>query len=146
MGGLVTRYYLHEYPTPKLGRIVMLSPPNTGSEFADKLKITPFLKKLYKSIYGPAGQQLSTDHIHPAPPKDPLGIIAGTRSMNPLSPIFLARSEVGPHDGMVPVARTKIYGMTDHIEMPVNHTTMMKNPRVIAQVQHFLKHEKFAID
>jgi hypothetical protein len=30
--------------------------------------------------------------------------------------------------------------------MPVNHTTMMKNPRVIAQVQHFLKHEKFAID
>jgi triacylglycerol esterase/lipase EstA (alpha/beta hydrolase family) len=143
MGGLLTRYYIHRYHPKNLGRVVMLSTPNTGSEFADKLKSTPILRSLYKSIYGPAGQQLSIDHHHPDTITYPLGIIAGTRSINPLSPIFLPRKHIGPHDGMVPVTRTKIDGMADHITMPVNHTTMMKDPRVITQVKHFLKHKKF---
>ncbi|MAF98375.1 MAG: alpha/beta hydrolase [Micavibrio sp.] len=143
MGGLVTRYYIDKYAPENIGNIVMLSTPNTGSEFADKLKAAPILSPLFKLIYGPAGQQLSTNYNHPIPKNTTIGIIAGTKSINPLSPFFLPRKHVGEHDGMVPVKRTHIDGETDHITPPVNHTTMMKNKDVINQTIHFLKYKKF---
>jgi pimeloyl-ACP methyl ester carboxylesterase len=38
MGGLIARYFIATRKPPNLGRVVMLGPPNTGSEFADFLK------------------------------------------------------------------------------------------------------------
>jgi pimeloyl-ACP methyl ester carboxylesterase len=111
MGGLLIRTLLHHHPLQHQGKVVMLGTPNHGSEVADFLKDW----KLYRWLYGPAGQQLGT---HPVlrenlfgTPDFPLGIIAGTRSIDPLSSWIIGR----PSDGKVSVHSTRVAGMTDHI-------------------------------
>lgn len=144
MGGLISRYYIATYKPENLGSVVMLSPPNTGSEFADYLTENKMLAPIYKAAFGPAGQQLTTAYQHiDTTVTYPLGIIAGSRSINPFAPLALPRATVGDHDGIVPVARTHVDGMRDHIIMPVNHTTMMFNKGVMRQTHHFLLHQKF---
>jgi triacylglycerol lipase len=56
LGGILVRYYLQAHRLPPGSRVVMLSPPNQGSEIADLLKDNV----LYRWIMGPAGQQLGT--------------------------------------------------------------------------------------
>lgn len=146
MGGLITRYYVEKYQPENLGKVVMLSPPNNGSEFADYLHDHKLFSKPFRTLFGPASEQLGTSYdLAGTHITYPLGIIAGTKSINPLSPIVLPRSKVGDHDGIVPVARTKIAGMRDHITMPVNHTTMMFKREVMNQTLHFLKNSIFKV-
>jgi len=141
MGGLVTRYYIHKHRPPNLGRVVMMGTPNTGSEFADFFSEQPALRGLFDKVCGPAGNQLRTVHVHDEKMKVDyeLGIIAGCVSINPLAP-FILRSE---SDGTVPVARTKIDGMKDHIVLRSTHVFMVYSPHALAQVIHFLKHGNF---
>ncbi|NCT41102.1 MAG: alpha/beta fold hydrolase [Alphaproteobacteria bacterium] len=140
MGGLVTRYYIATYKPENLGKVVMLSPPNTGSEFADFLSENKYLAPLFKNIFGPASAQLTTQYKHiDTEITYPLGIIAGSASLNPLAPWILE----GEHDGIVPVERTKIDGMTDHITLSANHSFMMFEPKIINQALYFLENEKF---
>jgi esterase/lipase len=140
MGGLIARYYIATRKPKNLGRVVMLGPPNTGSEFADFLKEHKQFSKIFRAMFGPASDQLSTKYKHmDGDITYPLGIIAGNLSINPLAPWVLP----GEHDGIVPVERTKIEGMKDHIVMASTHSFMMFNPRVMKQVANFLKEEKF---
>src|SRR5262245_2884638 len=85
MGGLLARVYVAKFRPPKLGRVVMLGTPNGGSEVADLLHHLA----LYRTWYGPAGQQLTTRldaTLTSLPALDyPVGIIAGNRSIHPLS-------------------------------------------------------------
>lgn len=139
MGGILVRQYLSINTLTNLGRVVMLAPPNKGSEVADNLKDV----SLYEYINGPAGMQLGTDSTSvPNMLKETsfeVGIIAGTKTVNPILSTMLPN----PDDGKVSVENTKLEGMTDHIEMPVSHTFMMKNDTVIEQVAFFLKHGLF---
>lgn len=140
MGSLIARYWIALYKPDRLGSVVMLGPPNTGSEFADWLSETKVLAPLYEKLFGPAGAQLTTTHKHIDGTIDyPIGVIAGNVSINPLAPWVLP----GAHDGIVPVERTKIEGMTDHIVVPSTHTLMMFNPSVMRQVLSFLRHRRF---
>jgi len=140
MGGLIARYYIATKKPENLGRVVMMGTPNTGSEFADFMNEHAIFGKMFKSVFGPAGQQLVTDYPHIDDDITyPLGVIAGNRSINPLAPWVLP----GEHDGIVPVERTKIEGMSDHIIMPSTHSLMMFNPAVIKQVVAFLQNGKF---
>jgi pimeloyl-ACP methyl ester carboxylesterase len=139
LGGILVRHYLQTHHIPQLQRVVMLGPPNQGSEAVDKLKYFPG----YFLMNGPAGRELGTsDQDMPkklGPVDFELGVIAGKRSIN----LVLSSLIPGPNDGKVSVERTQIEGMKDFITLPVTHTFMMRNPRVIQQTLHFLQHGRF---
>lgn len=139
MGGILARYYLQHNEIPQLGRVVMMAPPNQGSEVVDNLRGVPG----FKLINGEAGMQLGTDASGiPAglgAVDFELGVIAGTKTVNPLLSQFLPN----PDDGKVSVASTRVEGMDDHIVLPVNHTFMMRSKKVIEQVLHFIAQGRF---
>ncbi len=138
MGGLLARTLLSLYPCRNIGRVVMLAPPNQGSEYADWLQ--SFV--LYRLFYGPAGQQLTT-HIAKTQPfpliNAELGVIAGDRSLDPLS-VFLMP---GKHDGKVTVASTQLNQMKDYIVLHASHSFIMMRQKAISQVLYFLAHGMF---
>ncbi len=83
LGGILVRW-LHGHGRLKnIGRVVMLSPPNQGSEIVDKLAGNPVVE----AAMGPAFHQLGTDSSSlPAslgPVDFELGVITGTKSFNP---------------------------------------------------------------
>jgi pimeloyl-ACP methyl ester carboxylesterase len=142
MGGLLARVYLTKYRPKRLGRVVMLGTPNGGSEIADRLK--DFLP--YRAWFGPAGQQLGTQRdatLAMLPPVDyPVGIVAGNRSVYPISSVFLPK----PHDGRVSVENTKLEGMADHIVIGASHPWLPRNALAIGQTIAFLRDGRFKRD
>lgn len=141
MGGILVRHYLSENSVDELGRIVMLSPPNQGSEIVDKLGGFPG----FYALNGPAGQQLSTaDESLPnslGPVDYPVGIITGNKSIN----LILSMLIPGDDDGKVSIKRAKLEGAIDFLVVPHSHPMIMRSDEVIRQTMLFLQQGRFDI-
>ena len=139
LGGILVRSYLARHAVPDLGRVVMLAPPNQGSEVVDKLGRV----FLFKWINGPAGNELGTDKNSVpnqlGPARFPVGIIAGDRSINWINSLLIP----GPDDGKVSVPRAKLAGMSDFLVIHTTHTFIMHNREAIRQTIRYLQNGKF---
>jgi pimeloyl-ACP methyl ester carboxylesterase len=140
LGGILVRYAQSREPIPDLGRVVMLGPPNQGSEVIDTMRNWPGVEV----ISGEAGLQLGTDENSiPAqlgPVDFELGVIAGTGSTNPFMSALMLPAE---DDGKVTVARTRVEGMDDFKVVSDSHFAMMKSNSIIAATMRFLRTGSF---
>ncbi|HUR57126.1 MAG TPA: alpha/beta fold hydrolase [Opitutaceae bacterium] len=143
MGGILVRLWLSEHGAPaNLGRVVMLAPPNAGSEVSDRLTSFPAARWLV----GPNMGRLTTAPdalpatLGPWPATaGELGVIAGDRPMNRLMAAFLP----APSDGKVTVASTHLAGERDHVVLPYSHTWLGWRAETIGHVKAFLRDGKF---
>ena len=140
LGGLLVRDYLSRQKLPELGRVVMLSPPNKGSEVVDRIGHW----WAFKALNGPAGGELGTAATSTpkllGPVTYSVGIIAGDRSINPINSQMIE----GPDDGKVSVENTKVEGMSDHIVLHRTHPMIMIRRDAIELALRFLKKGSFA--
>lgn len=139
LGGILVRGYAARHPDAPIGNVVMLGPPNAGSEVVDRLGAL----KLFTWINGPAGGQLGTGESsvpkHLGPPSFQAGIIAGSRSINWINSLMIPGSD----DGKVSVASTRLEGMTDHLVIATAHPFLMTNREAMRQTAVFLKRGSF---
>ena len=140
MGGLLAQFYLARYRPIRLHRVVMLAPPNGGSEVTDFLKETA----PYRAFYGPAGQQLGTSRLQSSErlplPDYSVGIIAGNKTIDPISSFFIVAQ---PNDGRVSVKSTRLKGMSDHIVLGATHSGLLRHQSAINQTLSFLRDGRF---
>lgn len=140
LGGILVRQYLQDHRIDNLGRIVMLSPPNQGSEIAELLKDQP----AYRIATGPAGQQLGTGsgsvprRLAPIPGE--IGIITGDSSLDPWFSPFIP----GADDGKVAVQNAQLAEMSDFLVVSNSHTFIMRDEAVIARILAFLREGRFS--
>ena len=140
LGGLVVRAFLQDHELPAGSRVVMLAPPNHGSELADTA--LDHLPALY-GMGGPAARELATGSplvshtLKPVPGE--IGVIAGGLSFNPIFSHFLP----GLDDGKVTVQSTRLTEMKDFIVLPTNHTLILWDDSTGRQILYFLAHGSF---
>lgn len=139
MGGIVLRAWLAKTRPANLGRVVMLAPPNHGSEVVDRIADWPGAE----AFIGPAGMELGTGGIVRRLPQRAdfdLGVIAGDRSVDPTRGWMFD----GPNDNAVSVASTRLAGMADQLVVHRSHTFIMNAPQVIAETLVFLQTGRFS--
>ena len=138
LGGIVLRYLISRTPVEELGRVVMLAPPNQGSQLAQRLSANP----LVKLALGPASRQLGTaaESIprELGPVDFELGVIMGNRPLNPLAHLI-----TGANDGTVAVEEARVEGMCDFLVVNCGHTFIMNDSNVLDQTVHFFEHGRF---
>ena len=142
MGGILLRQYLKTNGIPhRLGRVVMISPPNAGSQIVDKIGDW----WLFGKIMGPAARQLGAEEnslprrLGPFPDGIELGIIAGNFSFEPHFSAMLP----GDDDGKVTVASTHLNGEKEHITLDYSHTFILRRKVTIEAVSRFLEYGSF---
>lgn len=139
MGGIIVRYLDATHVYPITGRVVMLGPPNHGSEVVDKIGDW----KAFDWLNGAAGQELST--AANAVPQQlgkvdfNVGVIAGDRSINWINSMMIR----GKDDGKVSLESAKLQGMKDYLIVHATHPMMMNNHTVQQQTLYFLQHGQF---
>lgn len=140
MGGILLRTLLGGDRRPaNLGRVVMLAPPNQGSEWVDELRGLALFR-----LAGPAAAELGTDARSVprrlGPVDFELGVLAGNRSWNPLGSWLIP----GADDGTVAVAHARVAGMSDFRVLPTSHHRILRDRRALAEVVRFLEQGAFS--
>jgi len=137
----VLRSYLQDKKMANIGRIVMVAPPNKGTELVDLLKEES--ERLSRIIIGPAAQQIGTDEkalvrsLKPLPYET--GIIAGDESSNPWCSSVIP----GEDDGRVSVESARLKEMKDFIVVHHQHTFIMNHRDVRKQILNFIRQGQF---
>jgi pimeloyl-ACP methyl ester carboxylesterase len=144
MGNIVIRHYLADMQKkygrqdPRLGRVVMIAPPNHGSltatRWSDNSAFKAVLGRPARQL-GVEWQWLESDLI--APPCQ-FGIVAGGRGKGGYSP-FLP----GDDDGRIRVETTKLAGAHDFVLVSNIHEFIGNDPRTFDFVLKFLNEGHF---
>ena len=141
MGGILVRHYLQDHDLPDGSRMVMLGPPNRGSEWIDR-----FADDVWFSVMGPAALQMGTGadslpgNLQPIDME--IGVVAGTRAG--LDTIVMRNVPLpGPNDGRVTVASSRLDEMRDFFTVEESHSFLLTNPLVIEQAVAFLGGGRF---
>ena len=141
LGGILVRFYFHKNSSERVGRVVMLAPPNQGSEAVDIMRNIPG----FEWINGPAGSQLGKDKdsipLMLGIPEFEFAVIAGNRTIDPITSSVLTN----PDDGKISVADSILAGMSDFRIVEVSHAFIMQNDEVIDLVQRYLAHGSFSV-
>lgn len=139
MGGILLRQFFRENEFDPAGRVVMISPPNQGSQWADRLKESDF----YRSMAGPAAFDLRTRNNNflknLGPANFYLGVIGGNKSYFEGSEDTLP----GANDGMVTIESMKLDGMKDMVIIHEHHRGLTENQEAMEQAEYFIIHGKF---
>jgi pimeloyl-ACP methyl ester carboxylesterase len=122
MGGILARVALAKKRPKKMGRVVMLAPPNHGSRLARLFSrsLGRYLRPL--DALSDAADSL-VNRLGPAPVE--VGIIAAA------------------WDGKVPIESTHLAGEADHLVVPSTHTWLMNRRDVRRQTEAFLRDGRF---
>jgi pimeloyl-ACP methyl ester carboxylesterase len=123
MGGIIVRLALGEYRPQRLGRLVMVAPPNRGSHVASRL--APWLGRICPPLEQLADCDGSLVCRLPPPPVQELGVIAAAT------------------DFLVHETSTRLGCEADHITLPGLHSSLLFQRETAEQVQHFLEHGRF---
>jgi len=140
MGAILVRQYLCAHSITNLGRVVMIAPPNHGSEIVDWCRRSSMVRR----FLGPAGCSLGTS-IRDLPQclcvrEMDVGVIAGDRTLNPCGWFLFS----GPCDGTVSVESARLQGMRDFLVVHGSHTLMLWKPSVVREVRSYLETGRFA--
>ena len=121
LGGIIVRHYLENNELENLGKVVMMAPPNQGTELADSLKEIGIVSW----IMGPALSELGTD-------------IASMPLSLP-EPDYDVYVIAGSDDGKVSIEEAKLKNMKGFLLVPSNHTFIMDKEEVQTAVKNFLE-------
>ncbi|MES2475065.1 MAG: alpha/beta fold hydrolase [Verrucomicrobiota bacterium] len=135
LGGILVRKLLEDGVPWKFGRIVMLAPPNHGSEIVDWTQQRPLLNR----VLGPAGRALATDGIPVRLPPFPEGIQAGVIMGNRPTIPFFRRLLGEENDGIVSAQKGRIDGLQGFSIVNADHTFIQMHPEAIRLCVGFLK-------
>ncbi len=140
LGGILLRQFLAGNELEELGRVVMLAPPNQGSNAVDELDHLPG----FDWLNGPAGRQLGKGEnsvpLRLGPADFEVGIIAGSRTIDPVTSAVLDN----PDDGRVSVEDTRLEGMRDFVVVEHSHAFIMRMSRPVELTIRFLTSGSFA--
>ncbi len=139
LGGILVRQYASLHPLPGDTRVVMLGPPNQGSQVAEYYGAMDLVADIGPVAIEQLGGGLNSLPAQLGPVDFQLGIIAGNLRNTTLLPGFPDQ----PSDGTVSITESKVTGMRDFLELPVLHTSMIWNPGVWSQAIHFLEEGMF---
>lgn len=147
MGNIVIRRYLAGdddpvsgwQPDPRIGRIVMIAPPNHGASAAVRLA----KYKIFHTLFGKPGKQLGLEwddlRGRLATPRTDFGIIAGGKGNEK----GYSSKLPGDDDGRIEVTTTRLAGARDFVVVPMIHEFIGHSPRVFDYTLHFLQEGSF---
>lgn len=140
MGGIMVRALAESSAPPQIDRVVMLAPPNKGSEIVDLHRTS----RMFRWVMGDVATQLGTDAnslpLRLGPAQFDVGVIAGDGLSNPMG-LWVFNE---PSDGTVAVRSTRLEGMNDFIVVPFGHTLIMRKKSVINEVLYYLANGRFS--
>ncbi|MGF1593658.1 MAG: esterase/lipase family protein [Kiloniellaceae bacterium] len=134
LGGLVVRELLSRDADWRsglaLGRVVMLAPPNQGSELAAALAQLP----PYHWIGGPSASEIAAGPPFASLPAGvEVAVIAGGTGAWGFNPLLR-----GDDDGVVTLVETELPEATERLKVPAFHTVIAAAPEAIAATLKFL--------
>lgn len=138
LGAIVVARLLSGLPRIVVGRVVLLAPPfndtYVGRQLAD---IAAGRAAIGRSV----GEWLDSERPSNLGAFE-IGVIAGRIGVG--LGRLVAPGLPTPNDGTVTVAETRIFGMRDHVELPVSHSGMVFSRMVAREVCAFLRTGHFS--